>query len=193
MESDETRGVRRIDHLFDLAEARFDRWRDLLDLSHQWVASIGTKDAATRKSRCEELLGEILPVEDFHAYPGARLLATLKERLGGSEVVGTTARAARFRGADAEELSSRPGGVGAGRGSDGPLDDAGAADHRVGLAPFFEVLFVVPSSPAKWPLQAQQVRRLRRPRTSPSTSRYSSAALRTRSSPRWSTHTSKRW
>ncbi len=70
--------MQRIDHLFDLAESRFDKWRDLLKASQQWAARVGTKDAATQKTRCEALLGEILPVEDFHAYPGARLLATLK-------------------------------------------------------------------------------------------------------------------
>ena len=164
MESGETRGVRRIDHLFDLAEARFDRWRDLLKTSHQWVASIGTKDAATRKSRCEELLGEILPVEDFHAYPGQRLLAALQERVGSSDAIGTARLVQRistalmnrsYRRDPAEwDLDEEPTGTA-----------TGDADHRGDSTAALLRSAVRRDADAgqRWPPHGQQIRKLRRP------------------------------
>ena len=80
MKTSQSAEAQRIDHLFDAAEARFDRWRILLKACQQWAASVGTKKAAAQKAACTGLLGDILPAEDFHAYPGARLLATLKHR-----------------------------------------------------------------------------------------------------------------
>ena len=82
--------AQRIDHLFDSSEARFDQWRNLLKACQQWVAAIGRKDAAAQKGRCAALFGKILPAEDFHAYPGARLLATLKDRIDGDDAMGAT-------------------------------------------------------------------------------------------------------
>jgi hypothetical protein len=62
----------RIDHLFDSTEARFDRWRKLLKACQQWSAMLGAKKAVKQRESCAALLDEILPAEDFHAYPGTR-------------------------------------------------------------------------------------------------------------------------
>ena len=80
----------RIDHLFDAAEARFDQWRDLLKACQQWAAAVGRKGAAAQKDKCAALLAAILPAEDFHAYPGARLLATLEDRIDGDDAMGAS-------------------------------------------------------------------------------------------------------
>ena len=108
----------RIEHLFDTAEARFDDWRGLLKASQLWAARVGTKEATGLKSRCAAQFGEMLPIEDFHAYPGARLLATLKDRIDSSDAVGvsrlvqriSSARVMRSYRRDAAEWESRSSG-----------------------------------------------------------------------------------
>jgi len=156
--------AQRIDHLFDSAEARFDQWRNLLKASQQWVAAIGRKGAAEQKGRFATLFGEILPAEDFHAYPGARLLATLKDRIDGDDAMGAARLTQRISMAlmlrsyrrDASEWEA----------DDDPTGHAAAAPlptTESGGRPYFEVLYVVPTPPSKWSIHAQQVRRLRRP------------------------------
>jgi arginine decarboxylase len=155
--------AQRIDHLFDSAEARFDQWRVLLKGCQQWAASIGTKKAVAHKATCTGLLGGILPAEDFHAYPGARLLATLKDRIDGDDAVGATRLVQRISLAlmmksyrrDAAEWEA----------DDDPTGHATAPPlptTESGGRPYFEVLYVMPTPPSKWPTHAQQVRRLRR-------------------------------
>jgi arginine decarboxylase len=154
---------RRVDHLFDLTEARFDRWRELLKACQRWVAARATAEAESLKAACATGFEELLPVEDFHAYPGPRLLATLKERLDGDDAVGflrlsqriSSAMVSRSYRRDAAEweLDEDP----TGHSVAAPLPTT-----ETGTRPYFEVLYVVRTSPSKWPLHAQQVRRLRR-------------------------------
>ena len=164
MKSNASAEQTRIDHLFDSTEARFDRWRNLLKACQQWSALLGTKKAVRQKEACAALLDEILPAEDFHAYPGARLLATLKERIDGDDAVGSTRLTQRISMAlmlrtyrrDAAEWEAE----------DEPSGHAVAPPlptTESGGRPYFEVLYVMPTSPSKWPTHAQQVRRLRRP------------------------------
>ena len=177
--------AQRIDHLFDSAEARFDRWRILLKACQQWAAVVGTKKVAAQKATCTALLGEILPAEDFHAYPGARLLATLKDRIDGDDAVGATRLVQRISLAlmmksyrrDAAEWEADDDPTGHAAASPLPTTESGGR-------PYFEVLFVMPTPPSKWPTHGQQVRRLRRSQTSSSTSRCS-ATWKTRISLRW--------
>ena len=68
--------ARRVDHLFDLTEARFDRWREPLKACQRWVAARSTGDAEALKVTCAASVEELRPVEDFHAFPGPRPLAT---------------------------------------------------------------------------------------------------------------------
>ena len=155
--------AQRIDHLFDSAEARFDRWRILLKACQQWSAMLGTKKAAAQKAACAALLDGILPAEDFHAYPGARLLAMLKERIDGDDAVGATRLAQRISLAlmlrsyrrDAAEWEADEDPTGHAIAPPLPTTESGGR-------PYFEVLYVMPTSPSKWPTHAQQVRRLRR-------------------------------
>jgi arginine decarboxylase len=153
----------RIDHLFDATEARFDRWRTLLKACQQWSAKLDTKKAVKQKAACAALLETILPAEDFHAYPGRRLLAVLKERVDGDDPVGAARLARRISAAlmlrgyrrDAAEWDAE----------DEPTGHAAAAPlptTESGGRPYFEVLYVVPTPPSKWQSHVQQVRRLRR-------------------------------
>jgi arginine decarboxylase len=163
MKTSDTAELRRIDHLFDAAEARFDRWRLLLKACQQWSTLLGTDKAAPQKETCAELLGGMLPAEDFHAYPGRRLLAALEDRIDGDDAVGAARLAQRIsqalmlrtyrRDAAEWETEEDPGGQAAAP----PLPTT-----ESGGRPYFEVLYVVPTPPSRWPQHAQQVRRLRR-------------------------------
>src|SRR5437763_16944023 len=64
---------RRIDHLF----ARADRWRELANIARLWAG-----DGATRNV-LDAAFAKIEVQEEFHAFPGARLMAALRERLTG--------------------------------------------------------------------------------------------------------------
>src|SRR3954454_25192714 len=62
---------RRIDHFF----ARADRWRELANIARLWAGG-----GATR-SVLDAAFARIEVQEEFHAFPGGRLMAALRERL----------------------------------------------------------------------------------------------------------------
>ena len=98
----------RIDHFFSAVAARLDLWRDLTRAAQAWAAV--QPAAATRglQAACDEALTALLPLEDFQAYPGARVLNAIKQRVAGGDAHGHgAAGAARLVGADVAELSQR--------------------------------------------------------------------------------------
>jgi arginine decarboxylase len=172
----------KIDHFFSAVAARLDLWRDLSRAAQAWAAT--PPAAATRPAgRVHEALTALLPLEDFQAYPGARVLNAIKERVAGGDAMGTARLVQRVSSA----LMSRSYRSDAGEFE--PEDDAARRSARCrpqaesAARPYFEVLFVTPTPPSRWAAHAQQIRKLRRPRTSSSTSRCSSARSRTRRSP----------
>ena len=80
--------VARIDHFFSAVAARMDRWRDLNRAAQTWAASPPGGDAAGLQAACAEALLALLPLEDFHAYPGSRLLTAIRDRLAGGDALG---------------------------------------------------------------------------------------------------------
>src|SRR4029453_17567258 len=76
----------RIDHFFSAVAARLDLWRDLSRAAQAWAAS--PADAGLQ-SACHGALTGLLPLEAFQAYPGARVLNAVKERLAGGDAPGT--------------------------------------------------------------------------------------------------------
>jgi len=155
--------VPRIDHFFSAVAARLDRWRDLNRAAQTWAARQSGGDAAGLQAACAEALAELLPMEDFQAYPGARLLNAIKDRLAGGDALGTARLVQRVSSAlmsrsyrsDAGEWESEDDATGAERVMPTALSEATAK-------PYFEVLFVTPTPPSRWPTHAQQVRKLRR-------------------------------
>ena len=102
-------------------------------------------------------------MEDFQAYPGARLLNAIEERVAGGDALGTarlvqrvsTALMSRSYRSDAGEWETR---------TTRPARSA-RCPPRSGEAaakPYFEVLFVTPTPPSRWPAHVQQMRKLRR-------------------------------
>src|SRR4051812_34679203 len=63
----------RIDHFY----ARADRWRDLASIAARWASGTTGREAV------ETAFAELGGQEEFHAFPGGRLMAALRERLDG--------------------------------------------------------------------------------------------------------------
>src|SRR5262245_12181823 len=80
----------RIDHFFSGAEARLDRWRELHRAVQVWVAKSKTGSEANARAASSAALKEILPFEDFQAFPGQRLLAALRDRIKGGDSMGAS-------------------------------------------------------------------------------------------------------
>src|SRR4051812_35500468 len=153
----------RIDHFFSAIAARLDLWRDLNRATQAAVTSASRGDARVHPAS-QEALAALLPLEDFQAYPGARVLNAIKDRVSSGDAPGAARLVQRVSSAlmsrsyrrDAGEWESE--------------EDAAAADGVLPTAleesaakPYFEVLFVTPTPAARWPAHALQIRKLRRP------------------------------
>lgn len=153
----------RIDHFFSAVAARLDLWRDLSRAAQAWAANPASRGDASLQARCNEALTALVPMESFQAYPGARLLNAIKERLAAGDALGTARLVQRVSSA----LMSRSYRSDAG---EWELEDEPTAAERamptaLGEAPrrpYFEVLVVTPTPPSRWPAHGQQMRKLRR-------------------------------
>jgi arginine decarboxylase len=153
----------RLDHFFSAVAARLDLWRDLNRAAQAWASGPASRNDARLQAACADAFTALQPVEDFQAYPGARALNAIRERLSGGDALGTsrlvqrvsTALMSRSYRSDAGEWETE--------------DDASASERVMPTAigetaskPYFEVLFVTPSPASRWPAHAQQIRKLRR-------------------------------
>ena len=67
---------------FSAAEARSDRWSEMNSLGRAWEAAIAQGEPADKlHTQAAQLLGEISPMENYWAYPGSRLMTTIRETL----------------------------------------------------------------------------------------------------------------
>jgi arginine decarboxylase len=157
----------RVDQFFTVAEARFDRWRTLLQAARNWeeAAAQQNPEAAKHRATASAEFNELLQWEDFFAYPGPILLKTLSETIADGDAK-ATARLVQSISAALLTHSYRTN-----------LGDWQSQDTRIALGdqvptgdeetvqyrPYFEVLVVSPARPALWAELAQDFRRLRRP------------------------------
>jgi DNA-binding protein HU-beta len=82
--------VPQLDRFFTGTEARYDRWRTLLQQAREWEMS--AKQAAAgdpNGARVVKSLEELRQWEDYYAYPGPALLNLLIERATSGDVTGT--------------------------------------------------------------------------------------------------------
>ncbi len=149
----------RLDYLLSASSARMDRWRELNARAASWAAGARGERAAV-----EAALAEVLPLEDFFAYPGPRLLKALSDRIAANDAYGVGALVRRLSGAmlsgryryDSSDWETADD-------STDHLPDRiplvpGGESHR----PYFETLFVTPWPAAQRSGIAQEIRRLRR-------------------------------
>ena len=154
--------TQRIDQFFSAPSARNDRWRDIHSASKAWAE--GRRD----RTAVEEALVVGAPIEEFHAYPGGRLLAALRERLEKSDAQGFANLARRISvGIASRSYQEDPGDW-------DPVDDASDAPPEflpsalggasvVHRRPYFEMLVVTPTPAARWQHLVAEMHRLRRP------------------------------
>ena len=158
----------RVDQIFVGAEARFDRWRALNQASRLWDSSTSKQDSGKTEYRAAVIncFQELQQWEDFFAYPGQKLLASINERIVSGDAAGSArliqsistallTHSYRNNVADWESEDQSTinfaGGV--------PVDGEDGAAHR----PYFEVLVVSPARRTAWQELAQEFRKLRRP------------------------------
>ena len=77
--------LQRIDSFFAPPSAREDRWRDLVDTARAWAAGTGTR------ADLLVALDAAATLEEFHGYPGASLMAALRNRAETNDPAGTVA------------------------------------------------------------------------------------------------------
>lgn len=156
-----------MDRFFTVAEARYDRWRLLLQASRNWEAAMDGHHPAEKKQR--EIVAtsflELRGWEDFFAYPGQSLLQALDERVSSGDAAGTArlvqsisasllTHSFRTNVADWEDENQSS----VSFAERVPSGRQESSVHR----PYFEVLVVSPARPAAWFDLAQEFRRLRR-------------------------------
>lgn len=149
---------------------RLDRWRTLSRIARSWdAAEHGSHDAKSisdLRSIASDLLGQMETLESFYAYPGPKLMATVRERLSEGDSGGLVRLVQRISGA----LLSRsyredPAAADSAEDPDAGSPSASAQSRNGSGAhkPYFEVLFVANTSPASWAEVRNNIRRLRRP------------------------------
>lgn len=154
-----------LDHLFSNSAARLDRWRDMNAKAQTWAAEMRGGKSAAGAAPVQDALAELRPMESYFAYPGARLLHTLDDRIADGDAMGTARLILRMSNAllsgsyrydegewEAAEESS------AGGPDRTPPGMAGSLAHR----PYFEALFVSPAPAARTAAIASEIRELRR-------------------------------
>jgi len=159
----------RVDQIFLGAEARFDRWRALLQASRMWERSASKQDSsktAEHRAAVDNRFQELLQWEDFFAYPGQKLLTSLGERIVTGDAAGatrliqsiSTALLTHSYRTNVAEWESE---------DQAPINlvervPVGAEDGAA-QRPYFEVLVVSPARRTAWQDRAQEFRKLRRP------------------------------
>ncbi len=149
----------RIDQFFTVAEARLDRWRELLQAARNWETG-----AQPQQSVVSALFRELRQWEDFFAYPGPVLLRTLDERIASGDATGT-ARLVQSISAALLTHSFRTN-LADWENDEAPISLAErvpGAEEGASYRPYFEALFVSPARPAMFQELAQDLRKLRRP------------------------------
>src|SRR5580765_2909789 len=158
----------RVDQFFMAEESRFDRWRNLLHASRLWDRSFAAQDSnkAQHQTAVTNGFQELRQWEDFFAYPGQKLLASLEERISSGDATGTArlsqsignallTHSYRANVGDWESDDESPINLG----EHVPVAGENAATHP----PYFEVLVASPARRTAWQQLAQDLRKLRRP------------------------------
>jgi arginine decarboxylase len=155
--------VKGLSTYFSIAQARADRWRSVHRLARKLAA--GSPLAESLRAQAQEELAALAPIEDLCAYPGPRLLSSLRERL---QTADWTAFARLAQRISISLLSNSY--------RDDPAawlvdeeDDAHTPDvlppglsASAGRKPYFEVLVVTPGERSTWAATRESLRRLRR-------------------------------
>jgi arginine decarboxylase len=153
-----------LNRFFAASEGRIDRWRTM----NRIVKSLAVESGETLeqlRAEAAHLLEELVPLEEFNAYPGPHLMSQVYARLQTSDWTGLMRLVGRISGAllsnsyrdDAEAWQAEDEG-------EAHLPDFLPPSLSRGRArkPYFEVLMVSAGDPSTWPALRESFRRLRR-------------------------------
>jgi len=151
---------RRIDQFFSGPSARADEWRGLVEAAKAWSSGSGNR------AGFEERLSELAITEEYHAYPGPRLMAALKERAATGDAAGALALAMRITHAlQTRSFRQHTGDWAVYADADTEMPDLlppGFGDTTT-RRPYFEILIVTGVPATTWSNLAAEWRKLRRP------------------------------
>src|SRR3954471_14174298 len=151
----------RIDQFLLMHSARLDNWRDITARAETWQAG------GIDRAELDASITAIEAVEGYYAYPGPTLFAALRERIAANDAASAARLARRFSNALlTRSYRAHP--------SEWDLHSERAADEVADVLPpgledgethrpYCEVLFASAQPAARWPMLAEEVRRLRRP------------------------------
>ena len=149
----------RIDQFFTGPGGRADHWRDLVNAAKAWARG-GTR------SDYDAALADLSVTEEFHGYPGLRLMAALREAAAAGDPAASLALATRVTQALATRSFRHQAG-GAAPPDDADEDAPDLLPPTFGThgarRPYFEILIVTGISSDSWAALGAEWRRLRRP------------------------------
>jgi arginine decarboxylase len=152
---------------FSAAEARIDRWRGMSAAGRAWEAAVSRGQSADAgHDAAAKLLADVAILEEYWAYPGSRLMATVAEALRErnaavfSRLVQKISMALVTGAYRQDSAAWDPLDEGEGRLLDVLPPDVQSGDSH---KPYFEVLIVTPTDPGRWERSKADLRRLRRP------------------------------
>jgi arginine decarboxylase len=154
---------------FSAAEARTDRWRQMTACGRAWErAGTSGQNAERLHAEAASLLADVATLEDYWAYPGPRLMASVGEAVRDhnaalfarlTQKIGNALLTGGYRH---DSAAWDPLEEGEARSLDTLLPpDVQQSDG--GHKPYFEVLVVTPNDPRSWERARSELRRLRRP------------------------------
>jgi arginine decarboxylase len=154
-----TKTPQRMDSFLAMQSGRSDLWRDALSASRDWAAGTSTR------TDVEDRIAKLAVLEEFHAYPGVRLMGYLRDKISADEAAVAADLIRRF----SDTILS---GANPDRGD--AEDDTDVLKEvlptvisgRDARRPYFEVLMVSPQPVSRWPAISAEMRRLRRPEDS---------------------------
>jgi arginine decarboxylase len=148
----------RIDKFMNGPGGRADDWRDLVEAAKAWAGGRGDR------AKYEGLLNDLAVTEEYHGYPGLKLMAALKEASG--DAAASLALATRITHALMTRSFRQHAGE-ASAGENGEDNLAELVPSTLGRAetrrPYFETLIVTGVPATSWQGLANEWRKLRRP------------------------------
>lgn len=158
MSKKEKESGQRIDAFNAMASGRSDLWRDALTAAQKWAAGNGNRTAV------EESVANLAIIEEFHAYPGVRLMNHLHDKIAANDAAVVADLIRRFSDAILTGAYSSQSERGEAGEEGDILQDVlpSVISGRDTRRPYFEVLLVSPQPASRFPAICAELRRLRR-------------------------------
>ncbi len=147
---------------FSASESRLDQWRNLNHVAQSLANTTDSKEKETLLIKAQSIFNELLPIEDYFAYPGTELLSALNGFLEKKDSVSSSRLVANISGALlSNSFRHNPKAWDLHHEAESIIKDAVAIGDEA-YKPYFELLIVSASDRATWPDLITETRRLRR-------------------------------